>query len=305
MKYPSPLRYPGGKNKLASFVDLILQQNQLLGGEYIEAYAGGASIALRLLMTGRVSRIHINDISQQIYCFWDAVLNETDALVQKIRKTPISMRTWGQQRAILDHPENRTPLEIAFSTFFLNRTNRSGIITGGVIGGKSQAGDWQLDARFNREGLITRIQEIAKFRQGISLYNLDAATFIQKIPNQLATKALMYLDPPYYSKGKRLYTNHYSHADHAAIAAIISKLKIPWMVSYDNAPQVYDLYDQYERQTYSLQYSANLHAEGAEVIFFSPDLIVPEVENPARIKANDRRGEGGTPTVIREQSTKA
>ena len=41
-------------------------------------------------------------------------------------------------------------LGLGFSTFFLNRTNHSGILNGGMIGGKAQTGDWKLDARFNR-----------------------------------------------------------------------------------------------------------------------------------------------------------
>lgn len=87
------------------------------------------------------------------------------------------MDEWKAHREVLRHPEDHTDFEVGFSTFYLNRTNRSGVLTGGVIGGLGQSGKWKIDARFPRNELITRIELIASLRESITLYNLDAESF--------------------------------------------------------------------------------------------------------------------------------
>ena len=69
-RYKTPLRYPGGKQRLAPFIRELLTANNLLGTEYAEPYAGGAGIAMELLINGEVSRIHLNDKDYAVYCFW-------------------------------------------------------------------------------------------------------------------------------------------------------------------------------------------------------------------------------------------
>jgi DNA adenine methylase len=162
MRFNTPLRYPGGKGKLTGYIKLILNQNNLVGGHYVEPYAGGAGIALALLLDKYVSRIHLNDLNPAVHTFWRIVLDEPDALCKLISITDVTIEEWHKQKAIFADPKNHSPLEIAFSTFFLNRTNRSGIILGGVIGGKNQGGTWKLNARFNKPELIDRIDRVAR-----------------------------------------------------------------------------------------------------------------------------------------------
>ncbi|GIW36210.1 MAG: DNA methyltransferase [Meiothermus sp.] len=285
MLYLSPLRYPGGKRKLASFVKLIFYTNNLLDGEYVEPYAGGASIALSLLYDEYVRRIHINDIDKSVYAFWYSVLNETESLCRLVRDTPVTIEEWQRQRKIQNDPY-ATKIELGFSTFFLNRTNRSGIISGGVIGGKNQTGKWLLDARYNRSELITRIEKVARYRHRISLHNLDAINFLQLITPQLNQHALIYLDPPYFVKGpQQLYTNFYGPKDHQSVAQFVQQLQSQyWIVSYDDVPEIHELYKGFRYVTYGLHYSAQDRYRGAEVMFFSNNLDIPDVADPAKIK---------------------
>lgn len=275
----TPLRYPGGKGKLAEFVKAVIRENRLADGDYIEPYAGGAAVAMELLIHDYVSRIHINDLNPSIYAFWHSVLNETDALCGLIERTRVSIESWYQQKAIQMEAGQHRLLELGFSTFFLNRCNRSGIIKGGVIGGKDQTGKWKLDARYNKPELIRRIVQIALHRRRITLYNLDAADLITQVLPNIPAKALIYLDPPYYVKGEGLYDSYYSHDDHARIATLVaSRIKNHhWLVSYDNAPQIDALYSAYRRMTYRLSYSAQERVKGSEIMFFSDNLIIPPV----------------------------
>ena len=285
LMYASPLRYPGGKGKLAPFIMLSIERNGLLDGEYVEPYAGGAAIAFSLLFREYVTDVHINDINALIHAFWYSVLHDTEGLCRLIHDTPVNMETWQTQREIQNSQKSHSRLELGFSTFFLNRTTRSGILEGGVIGGKNQDGFWKLDARFNKQDLTSRIQKIARYSDCIHLYNLDAAEFIRKILPRLPKKTLVYLDPPYYAKGKDLYENHYEPQDHAAIATIVStQIKHKWIVSYDNVPAIEELYRGHRRITYNLSYSAAFRYSGAEIMIFSDDFVIPDVVQPAKLR---------------------
>lgn len=281
-RYTSPLRYPGGKGKVANFIKLVFIENDLVGGEYVEPYAGGASVALSLLFEEYAGAVHINDINRSVYAFWTAVLVEPDELCRRITDVRVDMDQWYRQREV-QATADPDPLDLAFSTFFLNRCNRSGIIGGGVIGGQDQTGTWRIDARFNKADLTRRIQKIARFKSRISLTNEDAAAFLERWTDP-GGDALIYLDPPYYVKGEGLYENFYLHEHHVEISRRVEALRGPWIVSYDTAPPVLDLYEGRRSLRYSLSYSAGDRYRGDEVMFFSDDLAVPATTSPAGIQ---------------------
>lgn len=285
MRYTTPLRYPGGKSKLANFIKLVFEINDLMGGQYAEPYAGGAGIAFHLLFSGYASHVYINDLDKSVYAFWHLILEDTDSICRLIYDTPVTMNSWRKQKAVQEHPNNYSALDLGFSTFFLNRTNRSGIISGGVIGGKAQSGDWTLDARYNKPALIARIEKISRHKDKITLYNQDAAKFITRVAPKLPKKSLIYLDPPYYIKGSGLYENHYQHDDHVAISKIIATIKQEWIVSYDDTPEIRKMYQGYRRLPYKLSYSAADRYKGSEIMFFCNGLSIPVVENPAKAQA--------------------
>jgi DNA adenine methylase len=282
IRHYSPLRYPGGKGRLSGFVQRILEENRLLDGHYVEPYAGGAAVALSLLLMEYASVVHINDINRPVCAFWKAVLDETDPLCKMIRDKKVTAAQWKLQRDIMRDFRNHSRLEVAFSLFFLNRTNRSGIVhTGGMIGGCDQTGEWKLDARYNKQELIGRIEAIAKYSNRIRVTNKDAEDFLSETVPSLPSKTLIFLDPPYFERGSSLYENHYRPEDHARLATMVrSKLRCNWMISYDNHPEIRDLYRGSRRLKYSLSYTAARRYEGSEVMFFSDGLIVPRVRSP-------------------------
>ena len=272
----TPLRYPGGKGKLTNFVKRVFEENGLLDGHYVEPYAGGCGIAVNLLLQDYASCVHLNDINMKaVYAFWHSVINSTDDLCKKITDTRVSMTQWRKQWKIHRQPDEHSLLDLGFSTFFMNRTNRSGILTGGVIGGKEQTGKWKINARYNKKVLCDRIEKIALYRTRIRLYNLDAAALIAGVIPSLPKKSLVYLDPPYYVKSERLYRNLYDHADHAAISKLVKQsISVPWIVSYDYAPEILAMYKGGCKSiVYGMNYSAGTNRyEGSEAMFFSPKL---------------------------------
>lgn len=270
------LRYPGGKAKLSPFIKSVIEENSLCDGCYVEPYAGGGGTALALLFTEYSRRIYLNDISYPLYCLWNAVLNSTEYLIRRISGVRLSPVTWARQKCILRSPHEYSPDQVGFAFLFLNRTNRSGIINGGMIGGKNQTGKWKLDARFTRSELIRRVEAIAEYRNRISIYNMDAMVFMKRIVRRLPANSLIYLDPPYYMKGSRLYPDFYEHDDHARIASYVQEtVRQPWIVTYDNVSEIVRLYSRRQRLTYNLNYSASTHRKGTELMFFSDSLKLP------------------------------
>lgn len=273
--YATPLRYPGGKGKFSHFIKNIFESNNLLDGHYAEPYAGGAGVALELLFHEYASQIHINDLDYAVYSFWHSAVNDTENLCRCIWDMPITIEKWHEQKSIISDLDNHSTLEIAMATFFLNRTNRSGILKAGVIGGKAQSGKWKLDVRFNKEDLIRRIELIGRFRDRINVYNLDALNFISDVIPSLPQKSLTYLDPPYYVKGSGLYRNFYSHDDHVKIEKAMSGVNHPWIVSYDDNEEIKKIYSSYRQDEYVLSYTAQEKKKGSEVMIYGPTIAIP------------------------------
>lgn len=276
MTFHTPLRYPGGKGKFAPFIESLIELNGRPYTHYLEVYAGGAAVALELLYKDLVKEIHINDFDYAVYAFWYAAVHHTDEFIGKIQSVDISMDNWHHYRAILMDESQTDVIEKGFATFFLNRCNRSGILKGGVIGGKAQTGQWKLDARFNKETLIERFNRIKQYRSQIHVHNEDAKILLEKCSTFLPLeKSLIYLDPPYFVKGQGLYRNFYNQKDHEDIRKTLDNLQYDWIVSYDNAPEIRDIYKGYPTREHLLNYSAQEKKLGNEIIFFSPSLRIP------------------------------
>ncbi|EAA7153591.1 DNA adenine methylase [Salmonella enterica] len=279
MAFYTPLRYPGGKGKLAYYLKGIIKHNSLLDCHYIEPFAGGAGVALELLMQEYVHKVTINDFDPAIYSFWHSILNNCEEFCEKIHQTEVSMNTWYEQKEILSANSYDDLLSLGFAAFFMNRTNRSGILNAGVIGGKAQAGKWKLDVRFNKEDLVNRIKRIAAYKDRITIQNKDTLDLLIDLSIKSHENTLMYLDPPYYVKGQELYRNFYEHQDHVDIKNQLLKMPIlHWIATYDNTEQIKDIYKGQTIIDFDLQYSAQSKRVGSEVIIFSKNLKIPSVE---------------------------
>ncbi len=272
----SPLRYPGGKSCLYDLVSAILRGNHLECGHYAEPYAGGCGLALGLLYGGHVSDIHINDIDVSIWSFWKSVINKTADFVSLVKTTPVTIDEWHRQKSIHRTMDTTDILKLGFSTFFLNRTNRSGVIKGaGVIGGLSQTGNYKLDCRFNRSELVRRIERIAKYRNRIHLSNMDAIAFMKQAKKALPENAFFCIDPPYFNKGSSLYTNYYGADEHEGVARTILKLKNPWIVTYDYTNEIKKLYAERRQFEFDINYSLQTKRVGSELLIASKGLRLP------------------------------
>lgn len=283
----SPLRYPGGKGKLAPFMGVMINKMNIQHGTYIEPFAGGAGVALMLLMEGYVDDIVLNDYDKAIYSVWRAIINEPENLVDRILQTSVNIDEWKKQKEIYVEQNKKYSLDLAFATFFLNRTNRSGILKGGPIGGFEQTGNYGIDARYNAEKLVKRIRAIAKYKKHIKVYNKEIISFIKNVLPDYGQNSLTYFDPPYFNKGAELYKNFFDKEDHAKIARLILN-GVPgnWIITYDDTPEIIGLYKQQCIRRYDLNYSVANTGKSSEVIVFNNDRFCPTNQELLNQKIN-------------------
>lgn len=269
-EFYSPLRYPGGKAKLADFLIQVLKDLNLKNPVYVEPYAGGAGAALRLLFEGYVESIVINDLDPRIRCFWYAVKNHNDKFIRLVKETPVTIHEWERQRSIYNRACTSAPIKLGFATFFLNRTTRSGIVhNGGPIGGYDQTGNYLIDARFNRARLASRIERIGFHAERIEVRGVDGLQLLKEVNASVsrAEKTLVYLDPPYFEKGPELYKNDLEKRDHKRLAKYLSTSKrFPWVMTYDDHATIVDLYQTSRLQRFGLSYSAHKRKKGIELL---------------------------------------
>ena len=226
-----------------------------------------------------VNEIVINDLDKGIYSFWRAILTETNRFIDDIRNVELTVNEWNRQRQVIDDCR-RYSYELGFATFYMNRTNRSGIIKGGVIGGMEQAGIWKMNARFNREGLIERINKIAEKKRHIHLYNKDVSSFVLNYLPRYQQNAFVYFDPPYFEKGKQLYLNFFSYNDHVRIERMINNhVNCDWVITYDDVKEIADIYQNHILRRIDLNYSVAVKRKASEIIVFGhPDMIPTDIQ---------------------------
>lgn len=270
----SPLRYPGGKTSLFEYFAGVIAKHDWKDVVYIEPFAGGAGAALSLLFLEKVKSIVINDYDPAIHAFWDAAVNRTDELMELIQTTPVTVEEWEKQKVVYKQADASDSLRLGFATFFLNRTNRSGILNAGPIGGKSQAGQWKLDARYNRQAIIDKLKLLSLYRDRITVLNEDGVNVIKRYAKN--DTSFFYVDPPYYVKGAELYLNSFKHEDHQKLADTLNNFSsAKWLLSYDNDQNILNMYPDFNHEVFSLKYSAHHNTKsGSELMIFSDAVNV-------------------------------
>jgi len=269
-RYYSPLRYPGGKTILFPFLVKKIEESGLHDVTYVEPFAGGAGAALALLFNEVVDHIVINDLDKAIYAFWRSAIFESERFIQKLERTPVNVKEWRKQKAIYENKRSKR-FDLGFATFFLNRTNRSGILNGGPIGGLDQTGKWKIDARYNKKALIQRIREIAEYKSRITVTNEDGVSLVGRYLRKKNT--FIYLDPPYYEKAADLYLNIFEEKDHARLAKKLNAHPdATWLLTYDDKPAILKLYSERETINFSLSYNAYETRQGRELMILSDSL---------------------------------
>ncbi|MDR1450659.1 MAG: DNA adenine methylase [Propionibacteriaceae bacterium] len=284
-RFISPLRYPGGKARIAPYLAQLIRAQNYRPMSYAEPFAGGAGAALKLLVDETVKTIHINDLAPGVAAFWRSVFYNGEALATMVCDASVTVDDWRHHREVFDNPEEHDDLILGFSTFFLNRCNRSGILTACPIGGFDQSGKWKIDARFNRSDLSERIRLLGQYRRRVSVTQMDAKDFVSSVEH-MGRSLLLYVEPPYLIQGEDLYLDSLSYTDHVALAKHLGTTSVPWILTYDTANQVTDeLYRGCRAARFNIAHTAQKQHVGSEYVVFSDQLEVPSLNLVNRANA--------------------
>lgn len=275
LRYLSPLRYPGGKARLAPFLAQLLAAQPRRSQQYVEPFAGGAGAALRLLFDEHVEHVVLNDLDAGVAAFWRAVFNHTDELLRRVRDWKVSLRSWHRHHETYINKQG-DDLELGFATLFLNRTNRSGILNARPIGGLKQSGAWGIDARFNAEHLAARIRRASSLGSRVTISSVDGVSLVDRYLRD--RNSFVYADPPYLQQGDDLYLNTLCWRDHQRLAQKLRRAS-NWVLTYDVDPRVPgELYKGMRCAIFGIAHTAQVQHVGREYAVVPDGLKVPSLD---------------------------
>ena len=232
---------------MLDYIERFILSNKIQPEVIIEPFAGSAAISLGLLALNKVKKALLNDIDPFITSFWRAVFEYNDELVSKIEEVDVTLEMYKllkqHMRENKQSTNNENIVENALTFLFINRTNFSGIIKGGPLGGIAQRSKYKIDCRFNKKDIVSRIRWLRQFKGRVEVYNEDGIDFLKKIVKQnWSSNLLLYIDPPYYNSGKYLYNYYFTDEEHNQLASLLSMIEQPWLLSYDDSEFIKHLY---------------------------------------------------------------
>lgn len=265
----SPLRYPGGKSVLSGYVASLIDVLGIRDVTYVEPYAGGAGVALRLLKDHKVSKVVINDYDPDVFAFWNSAVNDSASFLERFDRAEPTIEEWHRQKRIIADPASE--LDRGFAFFFLNRTNRSGVLNGGVIGGLKQNGRYKVSARYNKASLRRKLVFLGEHADSIEVRNEDGRAVVERFVG--FPEAFIYADPPYVEKGGSLYMNALDDERHRELGNLLNNhADSHWMLTYDDTALIRELYGERYGGLFPLQYSASARRTANELMIFSDTL---------------------------------
>lgn len=270
----SPLRYPGSKARFyKQFRDLFCQLN-LNGRTVVEPYAGSASLSISLLAEGLVKSALLLERDPLIFSFWRSVFFHTDQLIEAINDVSVDIATWMSIRKLLSvsEPDENRVIELGLAGLFLNRTNFSGVLHAGPIGGMSQSSIYSVGCRFNKPEIISRISEISALKHDIDVVFGDALNYLNAQVTEDNDNIIYYIDPPYFKEGKKLYRHYYQMQEHAALAHTLTNAKYDWILSYDAHHIIEHLYADFARIYKMFRYSSRTPKQIQELLITNLDF---------------------------------
>ncbi|KQY83610.1 hypothetical protein ASD24_29680 [Paenibacillus sp. Root52] len=248
-KQLSPLRYPGGKGKIADRLLLSMRPEQL--ETLISVFAGGASVELALLEAKQIKNLILNDLDYGIFSLFTLIKYQPEDLIQRLKSSDPNHDDFFINREIIKNDyKGMDVMDAAWAMLIVNRLAYSGIYSANPLGGRKGTKE-QLLSRFNRDALCKRITQIHQMSERIQVHQQNAVEFIEE--HMWHDHSTIYIDPPYYQQGHALYRHFYTEERHIEVAELIDSIyeefpNVDFIVTYDNHSFIRDLYYKYATQ---------------------------------------------------------
>lgn len=275
----SPLRYPGGKSRI--WEHLAAQYTQAPLGEldaeiWFEPFAGGLGAGLKMLQESIIGELWFCEANRGLGALWGELVANPTALIDTVSSLPerMSLDVYQEALAVLAAPDSYPQLQVAVAALVVNRCSRSGMVTPttGPIGGKQQDGKYRVGDRWNLPRTISTLEKLAPLTRYMRFVGPDGISALAGLPNSgFAEEVFVFADPPYVGAGQRLYQHGLDESGHRALADALHDLdETHWVLAYDEAPLVRELYEGLHIQEYTLHHTANRSKSGAELLIYGP-----------------------------------
>lgn len=227
----SPLRYPGGKSRVASRIAKLLPNFS----EFREPFVGGGSVFLELAKLRPDATYWLNDLYPDVANFWEVAHKNLEALVSHV-KIFRSAETDGRKLySFIRSLESGDPAQRAARFFILNRITFSGT---------SDSGGYSQQAFENRltNTAIDRLENLSFISNlKVKVTNTDYA-----LPAQTpGAGVVLFMDPPYVTKAQKLYGkggNLHRTFDHERFAQTILDVNHHWLITYNDGASIKQLF---------------------------------------------------------------
>ena len=245
----SLLRYPGGKTRAVSTMLRYLPPRL---DTLVSPFFGGGSVELAMASQG--TRVYGYDAFKPLVVFWNAVMNDADALAREVKKYHPLPKTkfYALQRSMREGQVKDKDLAAVFYT--LNRSSFSGTTMSGGMSPNHE--------RFTPSS----IERLRQFKiDGLSVKRVDFQKSLAKHADDF-----LYCDPP-YANGGALYGERgdcHQGFDHEALAQILRK-RDGWILSYNDCSLVRDLYKGFKFVEVSWKYGMSNSKKSNEVLILS------------------------------------
>lgn len=286
-RYVSPLRYPGGKARMAPWLTDIFES--LVGPMdveiWLEPFGGGAGAALTALTGGKVPEAWIVEANPALAAFWTAVMDDGPALAAQVETIAPSLAVFQESREKVRAAlagDTMNSFELGLAAFILNRCSRSGMImpSVGPIGGKSQSGRDTINARFNGQALADRIRTVHALGNRFKVFAGDGISFLEDLPTSgVQDEVFCFVDPPYIGVGNDLYAIGMDDDLHERLAGALNRLTAPWLLTYDAHPRIPLLYPGSDVVEFDIPHTAGSSRVGTEYLVLGPGMQLPK-SNP-------------------------
>ena len=232
----SPLRYPGGKNKMVNTIKHYFPKDF---DKYMEPFVGGGSIFAYIKQEYPDLKAYwINDKFFSLATLYECLKFDADKVIDKINSYKEQYKDNGNE--LFEFCKNNiysySPIIRASCFFILNRITFSGTILSG--GYSKQA----FENRFT-DSSIDRLKKFSElFKEKVITSNEDYSILVDNADEN----TFIYLDPPYHTAEKSaLYGekgNLHKYFNHEEL---VEKLKIcrgKWLITYDDCEYIRNLY---------------------------------------------------------------
>ena len=271
-KILSPLRYPGSKIKLVKYLSKVLEFNHFEPKILVEPFVGGGSVFLNFIENGWVERVIIGDKDKLVFSFWKVLFENPQHLIKFVKKIKVNTKNFAFYKNVALNESRYSENKLAEACLFLNRTSFSGILanSAGPIGGKKQESEYKINCRFNKKIIIQKIEKISSFAPMVTVLPFDwNRTINYALRNNSKAKLFFYLDPPFFQKADKLYRHYFEKKDlHQSLNRKLKSLNHKWVLSYDRAPEIKEMYKPFIQRSFAFPYSINSPARRIEKEYF-------------------------------------